>query len=278
MPEGPEIRLAADEIASVIEGKVIEEIEVGLPSLEPYVEQLTGKVVTEVETRGKALLTHFENHLTIYSHNQLYGVWKTAKRGQYPTTNRQLRLALHTRDKSALLYSASDISVWPREALGEHPLLRKLGPDILNPALTAEQIVDILMSKKFQNRSLASFYLDQGFIAGLGNYLRTEILFAARVHPDVKPSQLSDDTLLRLAQETIRISKRAYNTRGYTVDDELLNSLKAADSDYEGTRFMAFNRESLPCRICVTPIEKGQRGSRRIYWCSNCQPVFEKSK
>ncbi len=33
MPEGPEIRTAADKIAKIIEGKVIEDIEVGLPRL-----------------------------------------------------------------------------------------------------------------------------------------------------------------------------------------------------------------------------------------------------
>ena len=81
MPEGPEIRLAADEIAKVIENQVIEDIDVGLPHLICSAKKLIGVKVEEVETRGKAMLIHFANGLSVYSHNQLYGVWKTGKRG-----------------------------------------------------------------------------------------------------------------------------------------------------------------------------------------------------
>lgn len=96
MPEGPEIRRAADKLAKVIEGKTIESIEVGLPHLVKPAEKLTGKKVEQVETRGKAMLIHFDNQLTVYSHNQLYGVWKTSKRGVLPKTKRTiLGSALH---------------------------------------------------------------------------------------------------------------------------------------------------------------------------------------
>ena len=38
------------------------------PEFEP---RLAGRVVQQVETRGKAMLIHFDNSLSIYSHNQL---------------------------------------------------------------------------------------------------------------------------------------------------------------------------------------------------------------
>ncbi|HBO12226.1 MAG TPA: endonuclease VIII, partial [Halieaceae bacterium] len=88
------------------------------------------------ETRGKALLTHFEHGWSLYSHNQLYGVWRVQRRGRLPKTNRSLRVALHTASHSALLYSASDISVWRTEELAAHPFLARIGPDILSPALS----------------------------------------------------------------------------------------------------------------------------------------------
>ena len=71
MPEGPEIRLAADKIAKVIEGQQIEDIEVGLPHLTQGAAKLKGRRVEQVETRGKAMLIHFDNQLSVYSHNQL---------------------------------------------------------------------------------------------------------------------------------------------------------------------------------------------------------------
>ena len=76
MPEGPEIRLAADRIEEVLAGRVVESISFGLPRLRRYARVLRGQRVLALETRGKALLTHFDNDWTIYSHNQLYGEWR----------------------------------------------------------------------------------------------------------------------------------------------------------------------------------------------------------
>ena len=273
MPEGPEIRLAADKIAKVIEGKQIDDIEVGLPHLHQGAERLKGHTVSHVETRGKAMLIHFNNQLSIYSHNQLYGVWMTAKRGEMPNTKRSLRLALHTAEQSALLYSASDIGIYQLKELDEHPFLRKIGPDILQPNLTWPTIRDRLLSKRFCNRSVSALYLDQHYIAGIGNYLRSEILFAAGIHPDYKPKQLSEKQVAELAKQTLLISKRAYETKGHTVPNALAKKLAKTKGSYESVRFMAFNREEQPCRQCVSPIVKAQRNGRRIYWCEICQPL-----
>jgi endonuclease-8 len=274
MPEGPEIRIAADKIAKIIENQVIEDIDVGLPRLSAAALSLKGNVVTKVETRGKAMLIHFANGLTIYSHNQLYGVWRTCKRGNLPQTKRSLRLALHTSTHSALLYSASDIAVYERADLINHPFLQKIGPDILQKDIDWQTIALRLKAKRFCKRRLSILYLDQAFIAGIGNYLRTEILFAAGVHPDVKPKELSQEQIETLSKQTLIISKRAYSTKGYTLPDELRKQLKETKGSYESVRFMAFNREGLPCRECVSNIVKGLRNGRRIYWCEICQAVL----
>jgi endonuclease-8 len=275
MPEGPEIRLAADKIAKIIEGRTIESIEVGLEHLSASAKLLSGHTVDKVETRGKAMLIHFDNDLSIYSHNQLYGVWKTAKRGVLPKTNRSLRLALHTETKSALLYSASDIGVYQRAELADHPFLKKLGPDILQNEVTWQDVRAQLQAKRFCNRGLSALYLDQHFIAGIGNYLRTEILFAAGIHPDYKPKQLSKQQLQSLSKQTLIIGRRAYATKGHTLPDALSKKLANIRGSYESVRFMAFNREGLACRECVSPIIKAKRNGRRIYWCENCQPIQE---
>src|SRR3546814_12466274 len=48
---------------------------------------------------------------TLYSHNQLYGVWRIADAGERPDTKRSLRVALETTRKSILLHSASDVAL-----------------------------------------------------------------------------------------------------------------------------------------------------------------------
>ncbi len=176
MPEGPEIRRAADRIARVLVNQPVVAAEFGLPGLRRFEKRLEGAKVTAVDTRGKAMLTRFDNALTLYSHNQLYGRWYTVRARRLPKTGRQLRVALHTATHSALLYSASDIAVLTDRQLQQHPFLSRIGPDILSQDLTVEDIVERLNDSRFRNRALGSLYLDQAFLAGNGNYLRSEIL------------------------------------------------------------------------------------------------------
>ena len=271
MPEGPEIRRAADKIEKVLAGHTVEKIEVGLPALKPAVKTLRQQTVRNIETCGKAMLTHFDNGYSIYSHNQLYGVWKVSRRGKLPNTNRQLRLALHTDTHSALLYSASDISLWRTEELGQHPFLARIGPDILNPDLTWRQVAERLQSKAFANSALSSSYLNQAFLAGLGNYLRSEILFCAGIHPAAKPCQLSRRQLGELARSTLAISRRSYDYDGVTLKPRQYQSLRKQGERYGSARFFVFGRAGLPCRLCGSKIQRSEANSRRVYTCSQCQ-------
>ena len=272
MPEGPEIRRAADKIESVLKNKTIEKVEFGLKPLKKYAKPLTGTNVLSLETRGKALLTHFDSGTTIYSHNQLYGVWRVVKRDKLPKTNRQLRLALHTDRHSALLYSASDISVWDTDHIEEHPFLKRIGPDILNPNLTWREVAERLESKAFSGRALNSVYLDQAFLAGLGNYLRSEILFAAGIHPSRKARELTKGQIGKLARATLEISQRSYALQGVTIPERRYKALKKQGLSYGKARFFVFSRARQPCHICSTQIERSVANSRRIYVCGYCQP------
>ena len=272
MPEGPEIRRAADKIEAVLKNKTIDKVEFGLTPLKKYAKPLTGSKVLSLETRGKALLTHFDSGTTIYSHNQLYGIWRIVKRDKLPNTNRQLRLALHTDRHSALLYSASDISVWDTEHIDQHPFLQRIGPDILNPDLTWREVADRLQSKAFSGRALNSVYLDQTFLAGLGNYLRSEILFVAGIHPSRRARELSKGQIGKLARPTLEISQRSYLLQGVTIPERRYKALKKKGLSYGKARFFVFSRARQACHICSTKIERSVANSRRIYTCAGCQP------
>ena len=107
MPEGPEIRRAADRVAAALEGRVADDVFFAFDELKRFESRLAGRQVSEVTSRGKAMLTRFDGGLTVYSHNQLYGRWYVVRRGRLPRTRRQLRFAVTAGDRRALLYSAS---------------------------------------------------------------------------------------------------------------------------------------------------------------------------
>ncbi len=271
LPEGPEIRLAADKIAAVIEGKALRRVMFSQHRLRHFGPQLSGNVVSKIETRGKAMLTHFDNGWSIYSHNQLYGVWKIASASKLPRTKRRLRLALHAGDHSALLYSASDISVWQTKDLRYHPFLMKLGPDILDPNVTYSAVADRLIGSRFFNRPLHSILMDQAFMAGVGNYLRSEILFQARLSPKLKPKQLNTVAIESLAHAILDISRRSYESKGITLPPRMRVEIQNRQSSRARNRFYVFGRDGKSCYLCNHTIGRHELGGRRLYWCASCQ-------
>jgi endonuclease-8 len=272
VPEGPEIRLAADRIARVLVDCRLRDVELTLPPLRPFRARLIDAGVTAVDTRGKAMLTRFDNGLTLYSHNQLYGRWYVTRRDRTPKTGRSLRVALHTETHSAWLYSASDIEILDDDQLRSHPFLNRIGPDVLDASLLPSDVCSRLEETQFRRRSLASLYLDQSFMAGIGNYLRSEILFTARAHPSTRPMDMSRPARMTLARMTLEVSRRAYELRGVTVTRKLAASLKKSGQRYSQYRHWVFGRSGKSCRRCETAIVRNAVAGRAVYSCPSCQP------
>lgn len=272
MPEGPEIRKAADRIEAAIVDRPAEAVFFAFDHLKPYEAKLAGCTVEAVDTYGKAMVIRFDNGLCVYSHNQLYGKWMVRKAHSYPKTNRQLRFAVHNRQKSALLYSASEIQVIHAEAIGDHPFIRNLGPDVMHQTVTASQVRDQATSDRFRRRGFKSLLLEQAFLAGVGNYLRSEILFVARIHPSLRPIDCTDEQLDRFSAAALAVPRQSYAHSGITADLDLAAQLKADGEPRRLYRHWVFNRGGEPCRVCGSEIVKSTTGGRRYYFCPHCQP------
>lgn len=269
MPEGPEIRRTADQLAAAVVGEPLQAVWFAREDLARRAPALVGRRITSITPRGKALLTAFDNGLTLYSHNQLYGVWKLAASGSRPSTSRSLRVALETSRKAILLYSASDLELGPDAAIRALPQLARLGPDVLDPALDAGTVAGRLRHSRFAGRSLAALLLDQGFLAGMGNYLRSEVLFRAGVAPERRPRELDDHAIAALAVALLDVPRSSYRTRG-------IRRSRGMKAEYSGDgpdrfRFRVFDRAGEPCEACGQPLERIEASGRRLYLCRRCQ-------
>ncbi|SFT65560.1 endonuclease VIII [Halomonas saccharevitans] len=272
MPEGPEIRRAADRVHRQIAGRRLDDAWFAFPELAGQAASLIGREVDAVDSWGKALLTRFNDGRVLYSHNQLYGVWKLHDAEREPDTGRSLRVRLVAEGRAASLYSASDVSLWDAERLDEHPFLSRLGPDVLTHGVTVEQAMTRLLEPRFRRRGLGGLLLDQGLFAGIGNYLRSEILFFAGLHHRVKPQALEEERLARLAQCILSVTRQAYDEAGVTNREEWASADRARGASRRRWRFAVFEREGLACHACGAAIERTSVSSRRIYFCPSCQP------
>lgn len=271
MPEGPEIRLAADRVAEAVVNQPLREVWFENPQLQSSAELLAKSTVTAVRTVGKAMLTEFSCNLTVYSHNQLYGRWYVVSGERTPKTNRTLRWAMYTPDRSALLYSASDISIWATQEVHDHPFIAKAGIDVLEADPSPRELRQYFRKSSFGRRALGGLLLDQSFVAGIGNYLRSEILFEAKLMPDRKLQSLDDKELHALAVATCLMIRRAYQTRGITNAPERVKALKAQGMKRSAYRHHVFGRKGAPCFTCGSKISQIDVTSRRLYYCTGCQ-------
>jgi endonuclease-8 len=132
------------------------------------------------------------------------------------------------------------------------PGLRQLGPDPLGPGFDPAAAAGHLLSAG-SGRELGDALLDQRIVAGIGNAIRTEACFAARVSPWRPVDELSADE----AERVIRASHRVMRV---AVD--------------RGRRPRSIYRAvGRPCPRCGTLIRsRGQGDANRIaYWCPTCQ-------
>lgn len=275
MPEGPEIWRAADTIHKAISDKEAEEVYFKFDELKDFEDLLQSVKVTSVRPYGKAIVTGFENGWSVYSHNQLYGKWMIRDRGAEPDTNRDLRMAVHTEDKSAYLYSASEIEVLKSDKVKEHSYIKKLGPDVVDPETTFKEVHERFTSDTFKNRKLTTLLLDPGFLSGIGNYLRSEILFCSGVSPALRPRDCTGEQLHKLAEYSLNLSRQSYETGGITTTPELVQALKEEGATRSEYRHYAYGRTGKPCYRCGREIKMVKTGGRKVFYCMHEQQVEE---
>lgn len=271
MPEGPEIRRAADKVARRLVGGALTSIKLPYPPISEFDGVLGEASVKSVTSRGKALLMRFDNGLTLYSHSQLYGRWTVNRISTKVRWNRSLRAEFVSKGHAVRLWSATDVEVIPTKDEEAHPYIAKLGPDVLDETTSPDVIKNRLESPRFNGRSAASLMLDQSFVAGLGNYLRSEILHQAGVHPKARPKDLDVESVTKWGSLTKAISIRSYESNGLTVSDELAGRRKDMGERRRSYRHSAFCRVGRDCHICGATIIRIRVSGRRLDMCPECQ-------
>lgn len=82
---------------------------------------------------------------------------------------------------------------------------------MLDARLTPEEVKARLLSPRFRNRQFSGLLLDQSFLAGLGNYLRVEILWQVGLTGQHKAKDLNEAQLNALSR-AVDIPRLSYTT------------------------------------------------------------------
>jgi endonuclease-8 len=264
VPEGPEVRRAADRVEQVAAGVTLR-AETSVPALSEHIEALAEAGLSRVETHGKAAVLRFGDGRGIYVHLQLYGRWRFQR--ARPRGGRTLRLALHGPRSAAWLFSATDVTLLDRDEL--HPFVEGLGPDPLHADTDAAVLAASL--ERSPRRALGAVLLDQHRVAGIGNYLRADLLWEAELAPHRTWASLASAERERLLCALLEVPRRSLRANGVTTPEPWLGALREAGAPRRALRHPAYHRAGRPCLRCGALVLRGDTGGRAMFWCAGCQ-------
>lgn len=300
MPEGPEVRRHADTLHAALAGEPILTLtartRVAHAWLDAHPDAFPGRRVERVFAHGKNLIGLVQGDLYFYSHLLMWGRWMVETETLDPPHDRRERARIAVPGATALLLSAPIFEVGGGDPYARIANLARLGPDILPPggpdAFDAAQFLQRLQAPEHLGRTVGAALLDQTIVAGVGNYLRAEILFACKLDPWRLVIELTRTDVDCLCATIPAMADLSLLT-GSPIEADLRERMRAdaalvytPGSDW-GTRHAVFRRTNLPCLVCGDTIRQQRQlthatedgdTERIIYFCPTCQATNQPLK
>ena len=287
MPEGDTIFRAARTLHRALAGKVVTRFDAVFPALTRIADDhpIVGRRIESVTSRGKHLLIAFSGDLTLHTHMRMNGSWHIYRAGEkWQRSLRDMRIVVGTEDFVAVGFNVPIAALLTGRELARHEQLRSLGPDLLAPGSAAPDIapspappntaapVEIMRRMRLHDRyAIADVLLNQRVIAGIGNVLKSEILFVSAIHPFRAVASLSDDELVRAIETARDLLQTNVMSRAQTLSPSI--GRRTTRSLDPNAKLWVYSRGGKPCRLCGARIESRKTGldARLTYWCPRCQ-------
>ena len=154
---------------------------------------------------------------------------------------------------------------------GEKELAKKLksiGPDLLNDKdFTKSDFVKIFQKPKYANKIIARAVMDQKIVSGIGNYLRSESLYKAKINPHKEIQSLTKKDLERLYQSTRMKIVGSYNVGGASIRH--YSDIENKKGQFE-FKMEIYGKKTTPDGKKVIAEKIGGDG-QTTYWCPDVQ-------
>jgi endonuclease-8 len=259
VPEGDTIYQAAKRLDKALTGQVLTSSDFRVPSL--ATSDISGATVTGTVSRGKHLLTRFDNALTLRTHLKMDGTWQVHPLGsRWRKPGHTARVVLRTSTTEAVGFQVILDLV---RTSSEDDLVGHLGPDLLGP----DWDIDVALARLRADPAapIGDALLQQRNLAGIGNVFKAELCFLAGVDPLTPVAAVPDLPAIVAKARLLLEANKDRPTRITTGDRR------------RGHQLWVYGRRG-PCLRCGTPIRKADQGApgqeRVSYWCPACQPLL----
>ena len=243
MPEGPSLILVKEATTKFV-GKKIIAVD-GNSKIDQS--RLLNKKIKEIKSWGKHFLICFED-FTLKIHFLMFGRYTVDEK----KPDRAIRLHLKFKNGEINFYTCS--VKYLEGDVNEH---YDWSADVMNDQWDKKKAKAKL--KKRPEELICDALLEQDIFAGVGNIIKNEILYRARIHPESRVGQIP----------AVKLNKLIDESRIYSF--QFLEWKRA----YELKKHWLAHTKKI-CLRCDLPIIRKHSGvkRRRSFFCANCQILY----
>jgi formamidopyrimidine-DNA glycosylase len=304
MPEGPEVREVCDGVQSTLEGNLLYKIKLSEKAKHVGLDKIyLPQKVVKVSPFGKKILIYLEDGTLIANELRMSGYWsfikhpkhthftfvyKKKRKNSSPGTNTSHSKEISTDDYSKHYHSKryrfyftavrnlgkTHVYFTPET---QQTFFSSIGPDILEHALTTPIDSDLWreryleMTKKRKGTKpflICDALIEQKIFSGLGNYLRADILWKARISPLRPAQELTAEEYERLRIISHELTKLAYLAKGSTF--KTYRNVEGEEGEY---KFLVFMQDVDPLgnKVLRSRFKESKWTNRTVHWCPDVQ-------
>ena len=288
MPELPEVETIRTDLSRKILHTPIRQVRIfhsktvgGAANRRRLAAQLSGNSFIHILRRGKLLLFELSgSKFFLAIHLKMTGQMLYLRRGvrlagghSFGRTTAELpnahtRLALVFNDGGQLFFNDARLFGYAKLLTAEEKekVSGAYGIEPLSREFTLAAWQKLIHGKK---GNIKAFFLNQKYIAGIGNIYADEICHAGGLLPTRTLPSLTDAEVKKLFRAIVRVLTVAVRWRGTTFNNYV-------DSDGRTGSFLkhlrVYDRAGLTCRTCRRGIiAKSRHAGRGTHWCPVCQ-------
>lgn len=228
MPEGVEVKLTSEEVNRYIGGYTLLAMNIvggrykrhGPPkNWEEFTSSLPIKL-NKVYSKGKGIFFDFNNDWTMYNTLGMTGQWSnsldkySAVKFIYSKKNTDQDGNTSTNLKTIYFRDIRNFGTI-KLVKGEEEnqkLHHRLGPDMMDNSTTLEIFKNRL--QKFKHKNISWILMSQHIISGIGNYIKAEALYRAKISPHRNLEEIPDNKITDLYHAVKEVMKKSYQLQG----------------------------------------------------------------
>jgi formamidopyrimidine-DNA glycosylase len=219
MPESPEVRRTYEDVISIIEDKTITSVEVLGGRFEKKQPVGMNLLITPIRVtgggvKGKFMWFELGDSCTMWVTLGMSGRWSTE-----PEKHSHFRLEFTDSTTVRNLYFVDQRRFGTIKFSGSRAELQKkldqLGVDLLNDQVTFDQFKSKLNGQ--HKKTICEALMNQKVCAGVGNYIKCEVLYRSKISPYRKVDELTEQQLKTLYYWISLIMRSSYEQGGASI-------------------------------------------------------------